>query len=225
MRPAAPALGRDPWIGDLFPPGVRTASSPPVDCEEELFPEERALVARAVPPRRRQFATGRACARRLLEQFGVPQGPLLRRADRSPRWPAGHCGSISHCEDLCVVAVARCEVARALGVDVEPAEPLEAALWPRILTACELAWLEGRPAAERGRLARLVFSAKESVYKCVRGAGGPELGFQDVEIEFAPGAGRFRAAWTAAGAALEGDRPEGAFAFRGRWLFTGASLG
>ena len=225
MMPAAPALGRDPWIGDLFAPEVRTASSPPVDCEEELFPEERALVASAVAPRRREFATGRACARRLLAQLGVPDAPLLRRADRSPRWPAGLCGSISHCEDLCVVAVARREVARALGVDVEPAEPLEPELWPRLCTARELAWLEGRAPAERGRLVRLLFSAKESVYKCVRSAGGPELGFHEVEIELPPGAGRFRAAWkAAAGRALDSGSAEGAFAFRGRWLFTGAAL-
>jgi 4'-phosphopantetheinyl transferase EntD len=217
---------RDPWIGDLFAPGVRTASAAPVACEDALLPAEQALVARAVAARRREFATARACARRLLAELGIEGFALLRGADRAPLWPSGIAGSISHCHDLCVVAVAPREAARSLGVDVEPDEPLERELWPRLLTGRELAGLERSEPASRGRLVRLLFSAKESVYKCVRGAGGPELGFHDVEIELAPREGGFAAAWRAsrAGAPVASGALRGAFAFRGRWVFTAAQL-
>jgi 4'-phosphopantetheinyl transferase EntD len=225
LTPAAPGE-RDPWIGDLFGPRVRTLSSPPVASEGALLPEERALVARATASRRREFATGRACARRLLAELGCEGFALLRAADRSPLWPAGITGSISHCADLCVVAVARRDGVLALGVDVEPAEPLEPELWRIVCTPGELARLRAAPPAARGRLVRCLFSAKESTYKCVRAAAGPELGFHDVEIELEAGSGRFAATWRGAapGGPGRGGRLRGAFAFRGRWVFTGATL-
>jgi hypothetical protein len=42
-----------------------------------LFPEEEALVARAVDKRRREFRTARACARTALAALGVAPAPLL----------------------------------------------------------------------------------------------------------------------------------------------------
>ncbi|MGW5640719.1 4'-phosphopantetheinyl transferase, partial [Streptomyces sp. NPDC003832] len=46
-----------------------------------LYPEEAAVVTRAVDKRRREFAAVRGCARRAMEKLGVPPQPL----GRSPR--------------------------------------------------------------------------------------------------------------------------------------------
>jgi len=213
-----------PRIDDLFPPEVRTASSAPVDCEDELFPEERALVARAAASRRREFATARVCARRLLAQLGAPERPLLRAEDRSPLWPSGFTGSISHCHDLCVVAVARCESLCALGVDVEPAGALEPELWTSLCTPRELAWIHDQQVAVRGRQVRLLFSAKESAYKTVARAAGADLGFHDFEVDLELDAGRFTATWRSGGPQARGGSCNGAFAFRSRWVFTASSI-
>jgi len=230
--PAAPP--RDPWVGDLFGPEVLSLSARPLAGEGDLLPAERALVARAGEARRREFATGRLCARRLLEELGIGDFPLLRGPDRAPLWPRGIAGSISHCADLCVVVVARRESVLALGVDVEPADPLEAELWPTVCTSRELGALDAASGVDRGRLARLFFSAKEASYKCVRSAGGPELGFHDVEVSLERGSGRFAAKWRDA---ADDDRIRsggsdgsgwtgcsGRYAFRGRWIFTGVAL-
>ena len=222
MESASPvAAAGDPWLRDLFPATVLIATSPPRACEAELFSEERALIERAVESRRREFATARVCARKLLAELGVEGFALLRGADRAPLWPTGVIGSISHCRDLCVAAVARRGALRSLGVDVEPAEPLEPALWRRILTPREATWLGSRETERRGRIVRLFFSAKEAVYKCVRAAGAPELGFHDVELDLALEEGRFAARWSSGRTGEEGSL-HGRFAFRGRWVLTSA---
>ncbi len=232
--PALAPVSRDPWVGDLFGPEVHSLSARPHAGEDALLPSERALVARAGDARRREFAAGRLCARRLLEELGIAAFPLLRGPDRAPLWPRGIAGSISHCADLCVVVVARRESVLALGVDVEPADPLEPELWPSLCTARELDALDAAAAVDRGRLARLFFSAKEATYKCVRSAGGPELGFHDVEVSFERESGRFSATWRSAGddtrlrstssGNSNGSGCSGRYAFRGRWVFAGVAL-
>src|SRR5437763_335927 len=101
-------------IGALFDGFVVTAQAVPTALDGQLYPEERACIARAVPKRRAEFATGRVCARQALERLGVAVGPLLPHPDRSPAWPPGIVGSISHTDGYCAVAVA--EATRALGI-------------------------------------------------------------------------------------------------------------
>ena len=158
-----------------------------------LWPAERELVAAAVPARRREFAAGRACARRLLGELGFEPAALLRSGDRAPLWPAGATGSIAHDRRLCAVAVARGDRVAALGIDVEPDEPLEADLWPELFVANELKALGSCPRHARGNVARTLFSAKECVYKATHALVRESLGFRDVEIRLAPGGRRFRA--------------------------------
>jgi 4'-phosphopantetheinyl transferase EntD len=149
----------------------------------ELLPEERELVARAVWTRRSEFAAGRVCARRLIESLGFAPGPLLAATDRAPVWPDGLVGSIAHDALQCVVAVARAEHWAALGVDTEPNEPLEQDLWSSICTPSELEKLASQPREVRGTTARTLFSAKECVFKCVYPRTRAPLGFHDVEVE------------------------------------------
>ena len=173
----------DALIGDLFDADVWTASCPVTDDASDLHPDEHALVLRAVDQRRREFAAGRRCARVLLAQLGHPGLPLLRNEDRSPRWPAGLVGSISHCKSLGVAAVARRATHASLGIDVEPDAALQPRIWEKICTPAEIEQLLGpAPAAERGRIARLVFSAKEATYKSVHPLYGRVFGFQSVEL-------------------------------------------
>lgn len=90
----------------------------------------------------------------------APMGP-----GRAPVWPEGVVGSVAHCATACLAAVARTRSFAALGIDVEPDLPLEEALWKDVLTPGELASIAARPAGERDRLVRLIFSIKECAYK------------------------------------------------------------
>jgi 4'-phosphopantetheinyl transferase EntD len=211
----------------LFPHAVRALCRPVEDADDDLHPAERGLVANAVPKRRREFAAGRRAARELLASLGAAPGPLLRGADRAPVWPAGLVGSISHCDALCAVAVARTDAAAGVGIDVEPDLPIDEELWSRICTPAEVDQVLGdAPPAERGRVARLVFSAKEAFYKSVSAHVGRVLGFHEVTLQVDWRTGRFiPGVGDAVARTLPGGRPpEGRFARRGGFLLTGATL-
>jgi 4'-phosphopantetheinyl transferase EntD len=147
-----------------------------------LYPGEYQHVERAVERRRREFATGRALARRLLRTLGHADAPLLPGPDRTPLWPPGIVGSITHAGGVCAVTVARAAEIRALGIDVEPARPLEPDLWPSVCTATEREWLHRYAEPRRGLLGKVVFSAKEAVYKCQHPLTRVVLDFPDVEL-------------------------------------------
>ncbi len=182
-----------PLLEQHFGPGVLCAAVPTDENPAVLWDEERAVVAAAVPGRQGEFAAGRASARQLLNRLGLPAAAIPSAVDRSPVWPPGVIGSIAHHARLCVVAMARSGPLDSLGVDTEPDEPLEPSLWPEICTPLELASLSIRPRTERGRTARLLFSAKECAYKCAWPLTRRSFGFRDIEISLGPGPGRFRA--------------------------------
>lgn len=175
-----------------------------------LLRAEQELVARAVPARQREFAAGRACARALLARLGFEPAPLLRATDGAPLWPRGAIGSIAHDGRRCAVVVARAGPGCSIGLDIEPDEPLEDELWPELFRPRELATLAACARRERGRVARVLFSAKECVYKCTRARLHATLGFREVEILLAHGSERFQARLhPRAGAALASAVLEG----------------
>lgn len=146
----------------------------------ELFPEEEELIRDAAAGRRHEFAWGRTCARRALGRLGVAPGPITRDNARKPIWPASVVGSISHCRDHCVAAVAPADRWSAIGIDIEPiGRPLEAGVIRVFAGPQERAWLANvdLPGAER-----IVFSAKESVYKAWYAMTARWLDFADVVI-------------------------------------------
>jgi 4'-phosphopantetheinyl transferase EntD len=132
---------------------------------ELLSPREAALVARAVAKRRNEFATARVLAREALTLFGIADAEILHEAKGAPVWPRGIAGSLTHCTRRALVAVGRAEAVGTVGIDAEDRAVLPAELWSRILTPGELRFLQTIPASERGRVALVMFSAKESLYK------------------------------------------------------------
>jgi 4'-phosphopantetheinyl transferase EntD len=128
-----------------------------------------------------------------LARLGVRDFPLLVGADRGPVWPAGVIGSLSHCGDFCGVAVARRGFVVGVGLDVERVRALSDRVASIVCTAGELARLNGMPPSSSVPWTMVVFSAKESVYKCFRPLAQSWLDFHDVEIDFAPETGTFSA--------------------------------
>lgn len=178
-----------------------------------LFPEEEAAVLRAVRKRRREFATGRACARAALARLGLPAQPIPPGDSREPLWPAGIVGSITHCEGYRACAVARAADIATVGIDAEPDEPLpsgvlEVIARPEELTAVREA-LRLHPGVNWDRL---LFSAKECVFKAWFPLTGLWLGFEDAALGFDRSRGTFSAhVLRPPGAVLSGSlaRPRG----------------
>ncbi|MFE7600992.1 4'-phosphopantetheinyl transferase [Streptomyces sp. NPDC057494] len=172
-------------LGALLPDGVHWAEGtgePDVPCP---YPEEEALMARAVPGRRREFAAARVCAHRALAALGAAPGPLLRGRRGAPAWPADTVGSITHCAGYRAAAVAPAARLLALGIDAEPHAPLPSGVREAVAFGPEEARLRTL-AADRPDIAwdRLLFSAKESVYKAWNGYGSGRLGFEDAEVSW-----------------------------------------
>lgn len=169
----------------LAPPAVATAARWIEGPAPDVLPDEFEVITRAVEVRAREFAFGRACARHALAGLGLADAarmPIPCRSDRTPHFPDGIVGSVSHTRDLAAAVAAPDTHVRALGLDVEKLRPLEPAIVPMVTTAAERA----RGAADPGETVRW-FGAKEAVYKCWYTAGGQRiLEFEEVEVDLRP---------------------------------------
>ncbi|AVH55306.1 MULTISPECIES: 4'-phosphopantetheinyl transferase family protein [Streptomyces] len=187
-----------------------------------LYPEEQALLTRAVEKRRREFTTVRFCARRAMEKLGVPPGPILPGERGAPLWPAGLIGSMTHCEGYSAAALARATDLVSLGIDAEPHLALPEGVLEAVALPTEVSRLD-RLGAEIPSVHwdRLLFSAKESVYKAWFPLTAQWLDFSEADIDIVPGpaggpalSGRFRAQLLVPGPLVDGERVG---AFDGRW--------
>lgn len=169
---------------------VSLASADPT-IEHPVYPEEIAAVSNAVPKRLSEFTAGRVAARLALKQLGAPAMSVPMAPDRSPIWPPGLMGSITHTNSACLAAAAWENEVRMLGLDVEEDEALEEALYPVICSPTEQRWLQGQP--NPGQMAKLIFSAKEAAYKAQYRLSQTLFDFDTFETEFDLENGQFSA--------------------------------
>ena len=216
-------------IAELMPPGVAVADATGPLPGEALLPEEEPLVAKAVGKRRAEFTTGRTCARIALAALGRPPVPVLSGPKREPLWPEGIVGSITHCDGYRAAAVAPDTLLASLGIDAEPHEALPDGILDRVTLPAERAALAALPAGVHWD--RLLFSAKESVYKTWFPLARRWLGFEEATLEFRPGPdparGTFAAEVLAAGMTVGGREIrhlEGRYAVGGGLLVTAIVL-
>jgi hypothetical protein len=114
----------------------------------------------------REFTTARACARHALAQLGLPASPITNGPNGELRWPAGVVGSITHCEGYRAVAHARAGQITTIGIDAEPHQALPPGVLDSISDQQERhAVGELNRSVEGVHWDRLLFSAKESIYK------------------------------------------------------------
>jgi 4'-phosphopantetheinyl transferase EntD len=198
VRAAAQLRSRDAALRTLFPPEVEIALSDPRKPQPTLWPGEVPTILNARPARVREFSAGRTAARAAMVALGTAPAAIPAGTDCAPIWPALVTGSISHCADICIAALARCEAVRAVGADLEEATPLEPDLMPRICTLAERAWLASQPEETRAILAKLIFSAKECAYKCQYPLTGTLFDFDTLEITPDLDTGQFEATFTRA---------------------------
>ena len=178
-------------LQQLFPTEVVAMRAIASDASAPLYPEEEACVQHAVLKRRREFREGRACARRALERLGVGRHAIVAGPDRAPLWPDGVVGSITHCAGFAAAAVARSRVVSGLGLDAEPASPLDQRIIPLICTPFEHQRLVSQSPSESGHWAKALFCAKEAIFKCLFPNWRVWFDFHDVHVAFDPSAGRF----------------------------------
>jgi 4'-phosphopantetheinyl transferase EntD len=182
-----------------------------------LFPEEQAVIANAVESRRREFATGRTCARAALARLGQPAVAVLRGPGGAPQWPEGIVGSITHCDGYRAAAVAFTKDVVSVGVDAEPDEPLpNGGMLDLIALQEERVRLRELAAGAPGPCwDRLLFAAKESVYKTWFPLARRWLGFESADIVIDADEGTFTARLLVHGPLVNGTPLT---LLHGRWL-------
>lgn len=202
----------------ILPPSAHWSQSFTDRQDAALFPQESAVVSRALPRRKAEFATVRACARDALAALGHAPVPLLPGEYGAPAWPDGVVGSMTHCAGYRAAVVAHGEDVAALGIDAEPHDALPARVLRAIARPEELGTLAALPQAGGVAWDRVLFSAKESVYKAWFPVARRWLGFQEATVVIDPG-GTFTARLHTTGPELLGRPLTG---FTGRWATSDA---
>ena len=154
----------------------------PAEVQRVVVPS---VLSRAVPRRQAQFRAGRYCAMRALEALdaGIDQRHVDRAPSGAPIWPVGVTGSITHTDDFASAAVASTTAVVSLGIDTERIMSEQQAREVGHLVASSME-LEHCRAAGIGSPAAvtLVFSAKESIFKCLHPLVGRMFEFDDVRL-------------------------------------------
>jgi 4'-phosphopantetheinyl transferase EntD len=203
-------------IGDILPPEVAVAEEFGDLPHVTLFPDEEAVIANAVDKRRREFTTARACARTALAKLGLPPVPIVPGLRGAPQWPPGVVGSITHCAGYRASAVARDLDVVTIGLDAEPHDTLPAGVLGAVASDGEQARLAGLAAARPDVCwDRMLFSAKESVYKAWFPLTRRWLGFEEASVTIDPVHRTFTARLLVDGPVVNGAPLTG---FDGRWL-------
>ena len=197
-------------IEEILPAAVAAVEAFDDPPHVMLFPQEEAVIARAVDKRRREFTTARHCARAALAALGCRRRRSCPASAARPGWPDGVVGSMTHCDGYRAAALAHGRDVRTIGIDAEAHEAAAG-------TAC---WTWSPSPAERARLRRLsaeepgvcwdrlLFSAKESVYKAWYPLTRRWLDFAEADVEL-DASGRFTARPCGAGPGHRGSRDGG----------------
>jgi len=210
-------------LASILPPGAAAAEMfGDAYGRGELYPAEAAAIAGAASKRRREFTAVRMCARDALARAGLPPAALVPGPAGAPAWPPGAVGSMTHCDGYRACAVARTEVVAALGIDAEPHEALPPGVLDVVASRSERAALDRLAKDMPGTCwDRILFCAKESVYKAWSPATGRRLGFDEADVALDPGGRTFTARLTVPGPAAGGRRIG---AYHGRWLVSGGLI-
>jgi enterobactin synthetase component D len=125
-------------------------------------------IRQSYPKRRTEFFAGRLVASwHLLKRFGCNDEIIIHQ-DRSPVWPLGIIGSLSHTNQNAVCLLAPKSDVLLLGVDIENIMSTKIAMDTKelILTPDE-EWLFSANNFVLEELTTIVFSAKESLFKAL----------------------------------------------------------
>jgi 4'-phosphopantetheinyl transferase EntD len=178
----------------LLPMGVFVSAGPRLDDSVPLTERERASAGSVDEERLRELECGRVYAKRALAMIGFHGVELLVGPDRSPQWPAGVVGSLTHVNGCdgghFAAAVARADTFCAVGIDVERERGLHPGMWEYVLTTHELERILALPVPKRAIEAQVAWCAKEAAGKAALRPIEPA----ELDIENNPD-GEFTATW------------------------------
>ncbi len=146
------------------------------------FNTDRNSMQNAFEKRKREFSVGRLCAQHALRQLSITAEVPVDH-DRKPIWPEGVVGSISHSDRYAWAVAARQSCVRHVGIDTEiivDDETFENVV-DEIAVEAEMKLLS-KIHRHPTTAFTILFSAKESIYKCLYPSNEQYFGFHDVRL-------------------------------------------
>lgn len=108
---------------------------------------------------------------------------IPRASSGAPVWPMGITGSLAHDEEMAVAAVAPLStIIGSVGIDVEPAIALPDDIFALVATPDDVT-----DAVEPSIAGRVLFAAKEAVYKAVYPLDHDMLDYEDIAVDLNAG--------------------------------------
>lgn len=140
-----------------------------------------ASLQRSVAKRQAEYLAGRVCARAALQRLDGRDYVPGTHEDRSPIWPTGIHGSITHGKGWAAAVVAADGSCRGLGLDQEALLDDDRAerLLGEILTPAEVERLNCK---QMGLVVTLTFSLKESLFKALYPLTRQRFYFEHAEV-------------------------------------------
>lgn len=176
----------DAAVEGILPPGIRVACRAIRQGDRALLmPDEATSISSRKDSMRDASGAARQVAHGLLAEMGLSGVPVVRAASGAPVWPADVVGSLAHDDEFAIAAVAAAASISGLGIDIEPAKPLPAEVANIVKIDGDV--LDG---VDETLATRLLFAAKEAVYKAVFPRDQVILGFEDVVVDLSAGQGR-----------------------------------
>ncbi len=174
-------------LEEIAPPRVLAGHKIIAEGDEQaLLADERGAFAGSVVKVRRASGAARMVARELMRRTDVKPQPVIKADGGMPTWPDGMVGSLAHDATVAVAALARRDDYLGIGIDIEPAEPLDPDLLDMVATPRErAAFRETIQKANQASLlhGRLLFAIKEAVYKAAYPLDRIFLDHHDVEVD------------------------------------------
>jgi len=173
----------EPLLQNLFPDTVTSVFSARLPADAVLVGVEQELSTRMAEKRYNEFLHGRHCARLALEAGGYAPVAIGKGEKREPLWPEQVSGSITHTGPYAAAVVGSSSLFTGLGLDIETAKPLEEKLFKAICLPEEIALFNPDSA---GQQAKLLFSIKESIYKCLWPTVQSFIDFTEMQVALNP---------------------------------------
>jgi enterobactin synthetase component D len=137
----------------------------------------------ATRKRQCEFLAGRRCAEEALQCLGAGSTHVAMGEDRAPIWPDRVVGSITHTGNFAAAAVAWAADIAGLGIDSEQiVDPAAAHDVAAVCMVDEKRLFRAADDRSFCEFCTFVFSAKESVFKCLFPLTRKFLEFSDVRI-------------------------------------------
>ena len=134
--------------------------------------------------RKEHYRSGRICAGEVLFKLGTRGQPVLRDPQtREPLWPEGISGAITHSGNWAAAAAGKTSEVSGIGIDLEDLErQVDSRISRHVCIPEEQKWLQECGEDFLEQYLKIIFSAKESIFKAFFPYSRTYLHFHDARI-------------------------------------------